>query len=100
MHVERKILMKKYELLLNDSITINDGNIKLYRIRACKALSSGDKTVNVGDLGGYIQCEDNLCHNGNAWIFNNAKVYGDACVFGDAKVFGNAKLYGNASIKA
>ena len=98
--------MKKYELIEDDTITINGGNIKLYRIKACRSFKSGDKTVNEGDLGGYIQCEDNLSHDGNAWIFNNAKVYSEAKVFDNAKVFGdarvhdNARVFGDASIKA
>lgn len=89
--------MKKYELLENDTITI-DGDIKLYRIKACRSFKSGDKTVYVGDLGGYIQSEDNLSHDGNSWIFINAKVYSEAKVFGDAQVYGHAEVYGDAMI--
>ena len=88
--------MKKYELL-EDTITIS-GGVKLYRIKACKAFSSGDKTVNIGDLGGYVECEDNLSNEGNSWIYDEAKVYGDACVFGDASVYNNAVVFGDAWI--
>ena len=90
--------MKKYELLEDDTITINGGNIKLYRIKACIQLKLRDKTVNKGDLGGYIQCEDNLSHDGNAWIYDNAKVYSSAQVFGDASVYDEAKVYGKAQV--
>ena len=90
--------MKKYELLEDDTITINGGNIKLYRIKACIQLKLRDKTVNKGDLGGYIQCEDNLSHDGNAWIYDNALVYGFAMIYHNAQVFGNAKVFGNVVV--
>ena len=43
--------MKKYELILNDSIEFSGQ--KLFRIRA---LTNFDQ-VRIGDLGGYIQSE-------------------------------------------
>lgn len=89
--------MKKYELLENETITVG-GGVKLYRIKACRSFKSGDKTVNEGDLGGYIQCEDNLSHDGNAWIYDNARVYGNAKVFGNARVYSHAEVYGKANV--
>ena len=89
--------MKKYEIIENDTITI-DGDIKLYRIKACRSFKTVDKTVNEGDLGGYIQCEDNLSHDGNAWIYDNALVYGFAMIYHNAQVFGNAKVFGNVVV--
>ena len=83
---------KKYELLENDTIVINDGKTTLYRIRAIKDF--GD--VKSGDLGGYIESEDNLSIREICWIYDNAWVYDNARVFGDAKVYNNAKIYGNA----
>jgi len=52
----------------------------------------------VGELGGYIESEDNLSHSGDAWVFNNAKVFNDAIVYGNANVYGNAKVYGSAMV--
>ena len=96
--------MKKYELT-NETITIDNGKT-LHRIRALIDIEAiGAK---IGDLGGYIEKEENLSHCGNAWIYDNAmvydnariydnaKVYRNANVFGNARIFGNAKVHGNA----
>ena len=88
--------MKKYKLLKDQSITINGK--RLYRIKALRAFGN----VNKGDIGGYVEKEDNLSHNGNAWVYNDAKVFGNAKVYdnawvsGDAWVYDDAKVYGNA----
>lgn len=83
---------KKYELLTNDSIRYN--NATLYRIKALKDFTD----VKKGDLGGYIEKEDNLSQDGNAWVAGNAKVFGNAKVSGDATVYGNAKVFGDATV--
>ena len=81
--------MKKFELTTDTKI--NFGR-KLFRIKAL--VSFGD--VKEGTLGGYVEKEENLDHEGNAWVYDDAKVYGDAKVFGDANVYGYANVYGNA----
>ena len=48
--------------------------------------------VKAGDLGGYIEREENLSHDGNAWIGGDAQVYGDAWVCGDAQIRRNGKI--------
>ena len=91
-------MAKKYELVLDDTISL--WGWKLFRIRALMSFGS----VEVGDLGGYIQKEENLSHDGDAWVSGNAWVSGDAWVSGNAKVSGdawvsgNAKVYGNAEV--
>ena len=75
---------KKFELLLDDTITIF--GIKLFRIKALISFGS----VEEGELGGYIEKEDNLSFYGNAWVS------GDAWVYGNAEVSGNAMVYGDA----
>ena len=99
--------MKKYELT-DDTVTAKGRT--LHRIKALKSFSD----VEEGELGGYVEREDNLdqsgdawvCGNawvsgdarvcGNAWVSGNALVYGDALVSGDALVYGNALVYGDA----
>ena len=81
--------MKKYELTTDTKIVLGK---KLFRIKAL--VSFGD--VKAGDLGGYVERENNLSHEGDAWVFDNAWVFGDAKVSGDAKVFGDAKVSGKA----
>ena len=83
--------MKKYEM-------IKEGNF--YRIKALKDFSD----VKKGDLGGLIEKESNLSHNGNCWIYNNARVYGNARVLYNAKVRGyvmindDVEIYDNVRI--
>ena len=83
---------KKYELLRDDTIEFNGRT--LYRIKATDTCSD----VRVGELGGYIESEDNLSHSGDAWVFNNAKVFNDAIVHGNAMVGGEGLVYGKAQV--
>lgn len=92
--------MKKYELT---DEKLNVGVKTLHRIKAL--VDFGD--VKAGDLGGWIEKEENLSQEGNAWVYGNAKVYGNALICGNvqvrgaawvydnAKVYGGAKVYGN-----
>ncbi|WP_434170016.1 hypothetical protein VYP57_00200 [Streptococcus agalactiae] len=66
--------MKKYELVRDD--TINFLGKTLFRIKA-KISFSG---VTKGDLGGYIESENNLSQSGNAWVDDNARVTDNARV--------------------
>ena len=54
--------MIKYKLLKSDTKKVNGKT--LYRIEALKSFG----TVRVGDLGGYIESENNLSHEGTAWV--------------------------------
>lgn len=78
-------MTKKYEL--TDETIIVDGKI-LHRIKALADFGG----VKKGDLGGFIEKEENLSQDGNCWIYNNAKVYGNAIIRDDAIVFDNAKV--------
>ncbi len=88
----------KYKLT-EKAITV--GGQTLYRIQALKDF----RNVKSGDLGGFVESEDNLSHDDNAWVFDKAKVFSDAKVFDHAKVFGaayvldNAEVFGNATIR-
>ena len=83
---------KKYELLKDDCI--NYKGRTLYRIKALKDF----RNIKVGELGGYIESEKNLSHEGECWIYEYAKVYGNARVWEDAKVFGEAEVYDEAEV--
>ena len=88
---------KKYKLT---DETIEVKGKTLYRIEALKDFCE----IKKGDKGGFIESENNLAHEGNAWVSDNARVYGDACVFDNAQVYGNAfvsgyaQVYGNAFV--
>ncbi|PWL51357.1 MAG: hypothetical protein DBY38_15055 [Clostridium cadaveris] len=83
--------MKKYELT---SEYIEVFGRKLFRIKALIAFGS----IEVGELGGYVETENNLSQSDNAWVSDNAMVYGDAWVSGNAMVYGDAWVYGNAMV--
>ena len=88
---------KKYKLT---DETINLNGAILYRIEALKDFGE----IKKGDKGGFIESENNLAHEGDAWVSDNAHVYGDACVFDNARVYNNAfvsgyaQVYGNAFV--
>lgn len=84
--------MKKYELTTECKEFLGR---KLYRIKALTSFSD----VKEGDLGGWIEKEENLSQEGNTWVCGNATVYDNATVYGYATVSGNAWVYGNAEIK-
>jgi predicted acyltransferase (DUF342 family) len=77
-------MSKKYELVR--------GKFGLYRIKALKSFED----VKAGDLGGLIEREHNLSHEGTCWVYAGARVFGDAKVSENAQVWGGATVYGNA----
>ena len=84
--------MKKFELT-SESI-VNILGKKLFQIKALIEFGN----VKEGELGGFVEKEENLSHDGNAWVSGNAEVCGDARVYGDAKVYGDARVYGDAKV--
>ena len=72
--------MKKYELLQDQTIQLRDNT--LYRI----------KRLSDGYLGGYIESEDNLSHEGPCFVHENARVYNGSVIIGSAQVYGNAEI--------
>ena len=64
--------MKKFEL--TSEFVTNIFGTKLFRIKAL--VEFGD--VEAGELGGYVEKEENLDHDGDAWVCGNARVYDNA----------------------
>ena len=94
-------MKKKYVMVEEDKIDVECvcGGHKttvhtLFRIKATRDFGN----VHSGDLGGYIEKEENLSHDGLCWVGDEAMVYGDAIVGMDAKVFDYSRIYGNAVI--
>lgn len=76
--------MKKYEFTgETKQVELLFRTVTLQRIKAVAEFG----IVKIGDLGGWIEKEENLSHEGKAWVWGNAKVWGDAEVCGDAEVF-------------
>ena len=80
--------MKKYEL--TDETIIFEGRT-LHRIRALRDIPS--LYVKEGDLGGFVQSEDNLSQLDDCWIFDDAKA------MDRSQVLGNSCMYDNSSVK-
>lgn len=103
--------MKKYELT---GETKEIGGVTLHRIRALIDIPEHD--VKAGDLGGWLETEENLSHTSAAWVTGNAlvmdvalvmdsalvtdsaRVTGAAMVMNSARVTGNAWVRGNALV--
>lgn len=51
-----------------------------------------------GALGGWIEKESNLSHDGDCWVGKDACVYGNAKVRDNARVTGQAIVFGNAQV--
>ena len=66
--------MKKYEFTGETKVVFGRA---LRRIKAVVKFGA----VEAGELGGWIEKEENLSHSGNAWVSGNAEVYGNAEVF-------------------
>ena len=105
--------MKKYEFTgETKTVPLLFGDVTLHRIQAITSFAN----VVAGELGGWIEKEENLSHVGNAWVSGNAQVYGnaqvsddawvsenaqvsdDTQVYGSAWVSGNAQVYGDARV--
>ena len=96
-------MTEKYKL--TEKYIIHNG-VKLFQIQALVSFGA----VSVGDLGGYIEKEENLSQYGDAWVYDKALVYGNAwvsdnakvhdkaLVYDDAWVYGNARVYGDAQV--
>ena len=82
--------MKKFELT-SEFIT-NIFGTKLFRIKALCEFGN----VKAGELGGFLEKEENLSNDGDAWVYGNASVSGDAWVYGNASVSGDARVSGDA----
>ena len=101
--------MKKFKL--TDKTLKFDGRT-LHRIEALRDFSD----VKAGDEGGFVEKEENLSHEGDAWIYDSAiacdnaiiadyavikdfvEVKGDAMVYAEAKLSGGAHVGGDAMI--
>lgn len=84
-------MTKKYELT-DETIIVE--NTVIHRIRALVDIPKHN--VKAGDLGGFIEKESNLSHNGECWIYNDACAFGNALIYDNARVRGNACIYGSA----
>jgi carbonic anhydrase/acetyltransferase-like protein (isoleucine patch superfamily) len=85
--------MKKYQFVKDDTVEV-DGHT-LTRIQALVPVRKG---VRIGTLGGYIESESNLSHEGECWVGGLARVWDDARVDGEAWVKSEASVFEKAQV--
>ena len=83
--------MNKYELT---DMRIEVGDHTLYRIRALRDFTD----VREGELGGYVESENNLSHEEDCWVYGGARIYEYAHVRGNARAYRNAHIRGNTQV--
>lgn len=93
----------KYELTTE---VMQHGGAVLHRIRALRPFTAHQRLhgnpfvakymISKGDLGGWVESEDNLSQEGSCWIADDAMSYGNGKVTGDAYICGHAVVFGNA----
>lgn len=87
--------LKKYEIL-REPEHAHPNNPMAYRIRALRDIPRYG--VKAGDLGGYVESEENLDQKGLCWVRDDALVCDGARVWGDALVYGNALVCDYAQV--
>ena len=85
--------MEKKYILTDETIQFNGKT--LYRIKAIKNFGN----VKDGDLGGWIEKEENLSQEGNCWVYDEAVVCDNAKICNNAKIMCNAIIMNNAVVK-
>lgn len=89
-------MTKKKYVFTNETMVFHHGfpeekTTVLHRIQAVVNIPLHG--VKAGDLGGFIESEENLAHSGKAWVS------GDALVFDESVVKGNAFVGGTSMVK-
>ena len=74
----------------------NIGGKILHRIRAVRDIP--EQNVKAGDLGGWLETEENLSHDSAAWVTGEAWVMGRAYVTDSTLVAGTALVMGAALV--
>lgn len=75
-----------------------------HTLRRIRALVDIENTVKKGELGGWIESEKNLSHEGKCWVGKGCRVCGKAKVYENARVVDNSfvllgsKVYGDAYV--
>lgn len=75
---------------------LTSSKLKLYRIRALIDIPS--ISVKKGDLGGWVENEENLDQNGACWISRRSIVCGGAKIKGNTRIMGEILIKGNIVI--
>ena len=82
---------KKYEITDEEK---QIGKATVHRIIAVR--NFGD--VKKGDLGGFIESESNLSHEGKCWVYDDSAVYEFAEVTDNAKIENCSSVYEHSCV--
>lgn len=66
----------------------------MYRIKALEDFSDVEK----GEVGGYIESEQNLSQEGDARVSGTACISGDTWIAGNARITGDARIFSSNSV--
>ena len=80
---------KKYEMLMDEENTIEWKGHTLHRIRALRDF--GD--IRKGDIGGFVENENNLSHKGNCWIYDDAKAMDNSIMYDNSRICDKSELH-------
>ena len=86
--------MKKYKILMDEENTIEFEGHTLHRIKALIDFSD----IKKGDIGGYVEKEKNLSHEGNCWIYDDAKAMDNSAIYGNSRMYNNSRMYDNSEM--
>ena len=85
---------KKYEILMDEENTIEcEGHI-LHRIKALRDFND----VREGDIGGYVENENNLSHKGSCWIYDEAKAMDNSRMYDNSIICDYSTMYDNSTM--
>ena len=81
---------KKYEILMDEENTIEFEGHTLHRIKALKDFND----VKKGDIGGFVENDNNLSHPGDCWIYDDAKAMDNSRMYNDSEMHDNSIVCG------
>lgn len=93
--------VKKYALI---SVDLSNDNLEhiavdhstLFRIKALIDIAAHG--IKAGDLGGLIQTENSLSHEGNCWLLHNSFIDAESTVSGNALIKDDSTVYNGSNI--
>lgn len=86
-------IMNKNKFVLTE-VTRECSGIVLHQIKAIRSFGN----IKKGELGGWVEKEENLNQSDNSWVYDNACVYGNARIYNDAHISDNAYVFGEARV--
>lgn len=87
---------KKYKFLKSSTLSYN--HTYVYKIEALKDFIINDNLIHKGDIGGYIESENNLCQNDYSWICKGSIASGTSKIKNNSFVGAGVDICNNVII--